>query len=308
MNGGGLRPHRDVRTVHPCATVRCRIASRCACPGVTPSMPVSSITSITAGPHARGALASGPVRRPTTRTPSGQRRQRHRWFLLLICALSGVPGGAGSAAAATESLVQDLTRALATFRTEAPRGWSFIQTTKSGANSTVERCDTAKPEFNRWTLVQKDGQAPTEDEKREYAALRSRRSRRGTAPKLADQLDLTTLELIAQTGDRATVRCRMKPAEPGDTVANFLSATITWHTPTRTIERVVLASAGEFSPALGVRIRDMRTVMTYHLPENGQPSLPASVSTRVRGRAFWFKSLDAERSVTFTEYAWAGRR
>jgi len=269
--------------------------------------PIASVTAETAGWHMRGTLISQQDHRSTAGAPTSPRRQWRHLFLLVIGVVSGVLAGPGPAPAA-EFLVQELTGALANFQTEAPRGWSFTQMTNSGANSTVERCDAAKPEFNRWSLAQKDGRAPTEDEKREYAALRSRRSRGGTAPKLADQLDLTTLAIIAQEGDRATARCRMKPAEPGDTVANFLSATITWHTPTSTIESVALASTGEFSPAIGVRIREMKTVMTYSLPESGRPSLPASVSTRVQGRAFWFKSLDAERSVTFSEYAWSGRR
>ncbi len=52
----------------------------------------------------------------------------------------------------------------------------------------------------------------------------------------------------------------------------------------------------------------MNTVMTYHLPAGDRPSLPQKVSTRVRGRAFLFKSLDADMAVTFSDYAWAGRK
>ena len=41
--------------------------------------------------------------------------------------------------------------------------------------------------------------------------------------------------------------------------------------------------------------------MTYSLPSDDKPSLPQQVVTRVRGRAFLFKSLDGDLTVTFSE-------
>ena len=58
-----------------------------------------------------------------------------------------------------------------------PRGWSFTQTTAAEGKSTVERCDAAKTEFDRWALVAKDGRDPTPAERKEYAEARSRRCR-----------------------------------------------------------------------------------------------------------------------------------
>src|SRR5215218_10170440 len=63
----------------------------------------------------------------------------------------------------------ELTTALETFRSDPPRGWSFTQTTSAEGKSTVERYDAAKPEFARWSLVQKDGRIPTPSELHDYA-------------------------------------------------------------------------------------------------------------------------------------------
>jgi len=196
----------------------------------------------------------------------------------------------------------ELEAALKDFHSEPPRGWSFTQTTAGEGKSTVERCDAARPEFDRWTLVEKDGRPPTAQELKDYGEGRSRRSRTGTAPKLSDQLDLTSVETVAQTAERATYRCRLRPGESRDQTAPHLRATIVVHRPTRTIEAVELANAEAFAPTMGVKIAELKTVMTYSLPSDDQPSLPQQVMTRVRGRAFLFKSLDGDMAVTFSDY------
>jgi hypothetical protein len=209
---------------------------------------------------------------------------------------------------ALASVPPALEAALKSFRADPPPGWSFTQTTTAQGESLVERCDAAKPAFDRWSLVGKNGRPPTADEARHYAEMRSRRSRGGTAPSVVNQFDLTTVETVAETVERATFRCGLKPAEKGDETAAFLRATIIVHKPTSTVESIELASTGEFSPTFGVKIAEMKTRMTYRPPSGETPLLPQAVETRVRGRAFWFKSLDAEMTVTFSDYEKARKR
>ncbi len=197
----------------------------------------------------------------------------------------------------------ELQTAIAEFRTEPPKGWAFTQTTTADGKSTVERHEAARPEFDRWKLLSVDGRAPTTEELARYGDTRSRRSRGGTAPHLGTQLDPGSAEVVSDDGERLTLRLKLKPGELADRTAAFLQATIVWHKATRAIERLELANTGEFSPAIGVTIRQVRTVISYSLPTAETPALPREVSTRQRGTAFWFKTLDAEMSVTFTDYA-----
>jgi hypothetical protein len=219
--------------------------------------------------------------------------------VFLLCALASL----GLAAVPPE-----LDAALKNFRSDPPRGWSFTQTTVGEGRSTVERCDGARPEFSRWSLVEKDGRPPTPGELKDYAEARSRRSRTGTAPKLTEQLELATLETVSEAGERATYRCRLRRGETRDKTAAHLRATIVLHRPTQTIESIELGNAEEFSPTLGVSIAELKTLMTYTLPAADRPSLPEKVATRVRGTAFWFKSLDSDMTVTFSDYAKPGKK
>ena len=227
-------------------------------------------------------------------------------FFLLACILT-VSVAAAEPPASIASIRPALEEALKSFRTEGPKGWSFTQTTRGDGHSRKERYNAAQPEFDRWTLLQEDDRTPTTDESQGYLEKLSRRSRGGTAPQLRDQLDLTTLEVANETAERATCRTRLKPSEAGDATARFLVATLVVHKPTRTIESFELAADAPFSPTWGVKIKAMKTTLTYSLPDGTRPSLLQESITHLRGRAFLIKSLDADMVVTFTDYERAHR-
>jgi len=220
-------------------------------------------------------------------------------FLFLLCV---------TASATLASVPPDLATALKTFRTDAPRGWSFTQTTHAQGQSRVEHFDAARPEFERWTLLKQDGLTPSNDEQNDYRQKLTRRSSNRTAPLITEQLDLSHPETVLETPGRATYRCRLKPGEAGDKTAAFLRVTLVVDKPTHCIESLEIASTGEFSPTFGVKIVEMKTVMTYSLPSANTPSLPLTVATHLRGRAFLVKSLDAEMTVVFADYAKAGKK
>ncbi|HYD84184.1 MAG TPA: hypothetical protein VEA63_09025, partial [Opitutus sp.] len=195
---------------------------------------------------------------------------------LLACAVVA----AVSASAAIDPAIET---ALKAFRTEGPKGWSFTQTTEADGQSRVERHDAAQPAFARWNLVQVDGRPPTADDIQDYNEKASRRSRAGTAPRLNDQIDLATITVAHETPERTTYRARLKQGEDGDATAKFLVATLVLHKPTSTIEIFEIASTEPFSPVLGVNIAEMKTVMSYSLPESDRPSLLQKSTTRLRG-------------------------
>lgn len=211
------------------------------------------------------------------------------------------------ATTAAAALPADFAAACANFHTENPKGWSFTQTTVAEGRSLTERCEAGRPEFNRWTLLAQDGHPPTAEEIANYNEKRSRRSRGGTAPHIASQLDLTSAELISENATEAVYRFRVKRESRSDRTAEFLRATLTFHRPTGTITVFELTNLEPFSPVWGVRVTELRTTIQYHLPTADRPALLDKITTRTKGRAY-FKSLDADMLVTFTGYAFAGRR
>lgn len=216
-----------------------------------------------------------------------------RAFLLLFA-------GVATVSAAVPPLLET---ALKNFRAEGAPGWSFVQTSVAGNESLVERFDATRPDFERWSLIAKNGRPATEEEKRDHLEKQTRRSRGGTAPRITESLDLETVTLASETPEQGIYRCRLKKGEAGDQTAAFLRATLVVHKSTQSIERFALESIAPFSPAMGVKIAEMKTVMLFSVPQDDRPSLLLGVRTHLRGRAFWIKSLDQDLVVTYTEHA-----
>lgn len=221
-----------------------------------------------------------------------------RFRLLVAILLVAVTAGRGLSA-----VPEELQAALDAFRPDPPKGWSYTQRTEGDGRSTEEKHDAAKPEVARWTLTRKDGREPTPAERRDYLEIRSRRQPLSTAPRITEQLDLATIEVLGADNQRSRYRFRLRPGEASDHTAAHLRATVTVWRATRTIESIELANAEPFSPSFFIRIEAMRTVLRYTTPTAERPVLPLEVKTSLRGRAFWFKSLDADLTVTYGDYA-----
>lgn len=227
---------------------------------------------------------------------------RRPLFLVLAaaCWLGVAPGRA-------ETLPPTLAGALEAFRADGPKGWGYTQLTVAGNESLEETFDPARPESDRWVLIAKDGRAPTPAELKVYREGKSRRAGGATAPRLQDQLDPTSATKVRAEGDLAWWRFTMKSGGADDSSAAHLNVTFCFHVPTLTVTSVEIASREAYSPMIGINLAETRTVMTYSLPEAGRPSLLQKVTLRVKGRAFWIKSLDQNMEVTYSGHRPAGR-
>ncbi|ATC65618.1 hypothetical protein CMV30_17635 [Nibricoccus aquaticus] len=218
-----------------------------------------------------------------------------RSLLIALCLLIAAPLHAGS-------VPSELEKALASFQAEGTKGWGFTQSTRSAERSLAERFDPSKPEYARWSLLQKNDRAPTEDEVKEYKDMLTRRTRGQTAPNVKDQIRPDTCEPLGVENGRARYRFQLKPGGDDDKSAEHMVVTFSLHEATGTIERVELASIQPFSPMFIVKIEEARTVITYTLPDETRPTLLQEITVRVRGRAMYFKSLDEDMTVTYSDY------
>jgi hypothetical protein len=199
-------------------------------------------------------------------------------------------------------LPPELMKALDAFQTEGAKNWGFTQTTTSSSKSLVERYDPTKPEFSRWTLLRKDGHAATEDEIKEYNQMLTRRTPGQTAPNVKDQIRRETCEALGSENGRARYRFQLKAGGEEDKSAEHMAVIFSLHEASGAIERVELASIRPFSPMFSVKIEEARTVIDYTLPDENRPSLLREITVRVRGRAMFFKSLDEDMTVAYTDY------
>lgn len=201
----------------------------------------------------------------------------------------------------------ELAAALQNFRTEGAKGWSYTQITTGDGEALVERYNPAEPEPLRWTLRSRNGQPPSPEELQQYRQSKVQRSSATNAPRLQEQLDLASCETLPPEGAQTRYRFRLKAGDASDRSAEHLRVTLTYHQPSHTIVSVEIASAAPFSPVFGIKIAESRSTMTYSVPEPGRPSLLLRATIRVRGRAYWLKSLDQDLTVEYRDYAFAGK-
>lgn len=201
-----------------------------------------------------------------------------------------------------------LAAALANFRTDGAPGWSYVQTSVAGTESLVERYDAEQMEFTRWSLIAKNGRPATESEQREYREKQTRRSSGGTAPKITESLDLTRVEVVSEDSRQTVYSCCLKPGEQGDKTAKHLRAILVLNKVAGTIERLEIFSTSAFAPTLGIKIAEMKTVMHFSVPAAEMPSVLLKVTTQLRGRAFFFRSLDQDLTATYSEHVKAFRK
>jgi hypothetical protein len=114
-------------------------------------------------------------------------------------------------AAARAELPGAAAAAIEAFRADGARGWAYTQTTVDEGRKTIERFDPGRPELVRWTLVEKDGGAPSAPELQQYRERKARRVLTAGPPPLKNQLDLDTAELLEETSTRWRYRFHLKP-------------------------------------------------------------------------------------------------
>ena len=117
------------------------------------------------------------------------------------------------------------------------------------------------------------------------------------------------MKLISETGDRATYDFRMKPEDEDEKeFAAKIRGTLVVSKARPFVETMELASTGEISPMMSVKIKEFYTKMSFRHDVEHDAALPLAVQSRIRGRALLVKSLDADVMVTFGDYRFVGKQ
>ncbi len=211
--------------------------------------------------------------------------------LLPACSESPAPASESAALVRHEPPPAVLVAALAGWRVEGPKGWAFTQSTTGEGRARVERYDPRRRGAERWTLLEENGRAPTEEEQRRY---RDSRPLFDAAANLAGQLDADRADLIAEDADGSTYEFRLRPVDENDKAAEHMRARFTLERASGAIVRVELFNHRPFKPARSLTIQEARTIVSYDSPTADRPALPREVVMRVQGERFWFRDFSQE--------------
>ncbi|MDX2187849.1 MAG: hypothetical protein SFV32_13010 [Opitutaceae bacterium] len=223
--------------------------------------------------------------------------------LVLVAGCSKAPAPQPQYTPTSEPLPADFAAAFDAYRPEGTRGWTFTQETTTAKQRLKEHHDGNLPEFKRWTLLEKDGRAPTAEESKEYNDMIARRPRSDNAPNVRDQVLRDSWRALEDSPDgHKRFHFRLKPGAEDDRSAAFMAVVFQFDPATKSISAVELRSESPFKPTFGVSIQEASTRVRYHAPQGERPVLIRDIDVKVRGKAFGFKSLDQDMNVRYFDY------
>lgn len=205
--------------------------------------------------------------------------------------------------AAASELPAYFGEALARFSSDAPRGWAYTLTTTRGEETSVERYDPSRPKGGEWTLLQRNGRAPTADEVERYLRYKA-----STTPPTAratfekGDLDRSTFTLLREDANTAEYRGRFRE-DLKEPLLSHLALDLKFAKQPAAVQSFTLRLADPFSPVLGVKMTELEVAMDFSPPADDRPSLPRASRSRFRGRLLFFKSIEEDLRITYSDFA-----
>ncbi len=193
--------------------------------------------------------------------------------------------------------------AVARYSPDAPAGWAYTLTTTRGKDTSRERFDPSRPKGGEWTLLATNGRAPTADEIERY--LRYKASNAPTTTRATFErgdLDFENAELVREDAERGEFRVRFRESASQPLLAHVVLELTVRKAPAA-IERSVMQLVERFSPALGVRMHELRVTTEHNAPTAEQPALPRSVESHFRGRLFFLIPIEEDLRVVYSDFA-----
>lgn len=205
-------------------------------------------------------------------------------------------------AATAAELPSYFAAALARFTSDAPRGWAYTLTTTREGDTSVERYDPSRPKGGEWTLLERNGRAATADEIERYLRYKASSTpptARATFEK--GDLDRSTFELVSETATSAVFRGRFREDLKEPLLAHLLlELQIAKADPA--VQSFTMRLTAPFTPALGVKMHELEVAMEFSPPSDDRPSLPRASRSRFRGRLFFFKSIEEDLRIVYSDF------
>lgn len=207
-------------------------------------------------------------------------------FLVVVLARGAVPAPAWLAAA-VHRLPEEIPSDLA----------YTVEIDRSGQR-TVERFDPRLPAEGRWTLLARQGRAPSADEILKYArerALSSEPAYRSSIRR--GQIDLVGARVLEESATQATVQLGFVPAAiAADRMLGRLELVCEIHKEPAAVRSYRLRLPAPYSPVIGVKM-----LLLDAGAEFDSAARPRRTWSRFRGRIF-FRSVDESVEATYRDY------
>jgi hypothetical protein len=214
-----------------------------------------------------------------------------RWWCLAAWALAVLP--------AVAEMPDHLRTALANFNPGVPARWACTITTTRNEAILVERFDPSAAVGTQWTLLQYEGRSPTAKEQERYRQSRPPDSPVG--PQATFQkadIEPGSLSLIREDADSAEYQGSFrKESTSADKMLGHLILRLTVAKRQPHVAAYSLSLADPYSPVLAVKMNELEVKATFTAATPTSPSLPATYTSRFKGRMLFFPTEETLQVV-----------
>ena len=194
-----------------------------------------------------------------------------------------------------------LKEALSHFNPAIPPDLAYTITTQRDSEISVERFDPSLAGERQWTLLQRNHRPATAEENARYGSYRITTSPSTHAAFSCGDIDPNTLRLIHEDEDLAEFRAKFRE-DIKDPMLHQLELQLTVSKHRAAIERFVLVLTAPYSPVLTVKMLELRVETTLGTAVQDCPALPVRVTSRFRGRVFFFKSIEEDIQTSYSDF------
>jgi len=222
-------------------------------------------------------------------------------------------------AASGFSMDQLVERAMDKMENTPENAFAYTITKKTKEENTIERFNPSKPEGERWTLIKKNGDPPTEKDIEEYekkkleekkaAEKREENNNNSNSQmSLRNMIDEKTVTLVKTSENYRTYSFQASADNNGisENMAKGLEGTFQVNKEKKYISSITLNNTEKLSPVFGVSIDSFFMQMEFSpLSRNGLIVLRKSIF-RMQGKAFLVKNIDTDTTSTYSNYQFIG--
>jgi hypothetical protein len=196
-----------------------------------------------------------------------------------------------------------LRTALTNFNPGVPPGWACTITTTRNDVTLIERFNATAAPGEQWTLLQYEGRSPTPKEQEKYRQSRPPGSPVG--PQATFQkadIDPGSLALLSENPETAEFQGSFRKESTGsDKMLGHLILRLTVDKRQSRIAAYSLTLAEPYSPVLAVKMNELEVNATFTPPGPASPSLPATYTSRFKGRML-FIGTEENLRVTYSDF------
>lgn len=214
-----------------------------------------------------------------------------------------------TATVAEESSLQGIiSNALDDFEQTNRADWSYritrYENEEGDITSSIEVHDAQLLEANRWTLLQLNGETPTQKQQAKFAKKKAKiaanKDKKSITVRLRDIIQFETLELLEQTPTELRIGFAVSLPEYGDDASKSLTGKLIYDKEAQFINEIEITNTDVFSPLFSADIEAFKMTLSFQKIENA--ILPVEHALEMRGTFAFFTEINEVSSDKFSDY------